>query len=361
MLTARLVRSLARCTAQWLIFISSGLGGFGLPAYAQERQVVIGYQEIATPWKSLIDSKELEEMTGYKITWKLFQTGAEVAKALSEGQIQIGELGSSPLANALTNGVGIELFWITNGITDAEALVVRNDSGIKTWEQLAGKTVGVPNLSTSHYQLFTRLAKDNRLKFVTIKPMKPAEIKQAWIDKKIDAAFVWDPVLAYIKESGTVLMTAGDIAKKGYPTFDAMAISRRWGSTNEKFVSTLVQALLKTHKDYAENSAKWVATTPELQKISKYSGTNTNDTLIALKQYKFLSADEQLSSAWLGAGAPRALQDTAFFIFATLFGKVPLPSYTEFVNTSYLKTAQSSSSVATLAPRGAISAGIKIR
>lgn len=97
---------------------------FGAVAQTKEaKEVVIGYQDMVVPWRYAQETKEVEKRTGYKVTYRKLGSGAEVARALASGAIQIGEAGSAPFASAISQGVPIEVFWILDNINAAEALV----------------------------------------------------------------------------------------------------------------------------------------------------------------------------------------------------------------------------------------------
>ncbi|MCG4788866.1 ABC transporter substrate-binding protein, partial [Roseburia faecis] len=66
---------------------------------------------------------------------------------------QIGYLGSSPLAAAATRKLPVETFLIATQIGAAEALVAREGSGINSPQDLIGKKIAVPFVSTGHYSL----------------------------------------------------------------------------------------------------------------------------------------------------------------------------------------------------------------
>lgn len=307
--------------------------------FAQAKTVTIGYQEYALPMRLLNESRALEASSGYAVKWRKFDTGADVAKALSAGEIQIGDLGSSPLTNAIGNGSQIELFWISDAITDSEALIARKGSGIEKWGDLVGKTVAVPHLSNSHFQLFARLATTGRGSRVKVVFMTPPEIREAWEKKAIDVAFIWNPVLSHLKESGNVLVTSGEIAKYGFPTFDGLALHKAWGKANETFVVAFVKELLRVNKLYDENKGKWTASSPEVIAIAKHAASDPEQILPAMAQNQFLNAEQQLSSFWMGSGAATTMTDTALFVMAMGLGQPPKIDFREFVNTDYLKKA----------------------
>ena len=119
-------------------------------AAAQSKEVTVAYQQIAGPMIVAITNGSIEKATGYKINWRQFDSGAKVATAMTSGDVQIGVIGSSPLAAAVSRGVELQLFWILDDINEAEALVVRNGSGIEKPADLKGKKLAVPFVSTTH-------------------------------------------------------------------------------------------------------------------------------------------------------------------------------------------------------------------
>src|ERR1700710_1044688 len=145
-MTFKLPAALAAVT----LFVSTAL-------FAQTKEVTFAYQDMLVPLRTVIESGELEKSTGYKINWRQFGGGGDVIRAMASGNVQIGEAGSSPIAAAASQGLDIQLFWILDEIADAEQLVARNGSGVKSVADLRGKTVAVPFVSTSHYQLIAAL------------------------------------------------------------------------------------------------------------------------------------------------------------------------------------------------------------
>src|SRR4249919_61106 len=111
-----------------------------LPAWAQ-KTVTFAHQDMMNPFRWVQQTGEIEKATGYKINWRMFGGGGDVIRAMASGDVQIGEAGSSPITAAASQGQDIKLFWILDDIADAEALVVRNGSGINGPKDLKGKKV----------------------------------------------------------------------------------------------------------------------------------------------------------------------------------------------------------------------------
>lgn len=73
--------------------------------------VTIAYQTGVDPAKLAQADKAYEQATNRDINWRKFDTGADVVAAISAGSIDIGNIGSSPLAAAATKGVPLQVFW----------------------------------------------------------------------------------------------------------------------------------------------------------------------------------------------------------------------------------------------------------
>jgi taurine transport system substrate-binding protein len=324
---------LARWLAATAVFASTAL-------IAQTKEVTFAYQDMLVPLRTIIESGELEKSTGYKVNWRQFGGGGDVIRAMASGDVHIGEAGSSPIAAAASQGQDVKLFWILDDIASAEALVVRNGSGINVWKDLKGKKVATPFVSTSHYQLLVGLKLEGvEPKDVNVINLRPPEIAAAWERGDIDAAFIWDPALSKIKATGKVIATSGSIGKKGHPTFDGLIVNAKWAADNEAFVVALVKALAQADDDYRKNAAKWTADSAPVKAIAKWSKADAKDVPAAIALYNFPTPQEQISATWLGGGAAKALSNTAAFLKEQGRVQEVKPDYGAFVTTTYVQKA----------------------
>src|SRR6185295_15549702 len=167
-------RSIALLFATVLAFAVS------LPAAAQ-KTVTIAYQDMMNPFRYVQQTGEIEKATGYKINWRQFGGGGDVIRAMASGDVAIGEVGSTGIATAISQGMDVELFWILEDIAAAEALVARNGSGVNAIADLKGKKVATPFVSTSHFQLLYAMQKAGlKASDAQILNMRPPEIAAAW-------------------------------------------------------------------------------------------------------------------------------------------------------------------------------------
>ncbi|KWI34794.1 taurine ABC transporter substrate-binding protein [Burkholderia ubonensis] len=325
----------------------TALAAFAAPgaAHAESREVVIAYQDMVVPWRYAQASGEVEKATGYKVTFRKLDSGADVIRALASGSVQLGEAGSSPIAAGLSQGLDISLFWVLDNINDAEALVARNGSGVTSIAALKGKKIGVPFVSTSHFHTLVALqaagVNPNDVKIVNL---RPPEVAAAWARGDIDATYIWDPVLAKVKQSGTVLTTSGRVAKEsGKATFDGFVVSRKFARANPEFVERFVKVLATADADYRAHAAAWKVGSPQVAAVAKVSGANVADVPASLALYAFPTPAEQASPTWLGggaqSGAAKSLAATAAFLKSQGTIQTVLADYSVGVDPQFVQKA----------------------
>ncbi|TBU99233.1 taurine ABC transporter substrate-binding protein [Stutzerimonas kirkiae] len=307
----------------------------------QAADIVIGYQTGIDPAKVPQAEGAYEKAIGEKLDWRRFNSGPEVVTALASGHLQIGNLGSSPLAAATSRGLPLVTFLVAARIDSAEALVVRNGSGINDPQDLLGKTIATPFVSTSHYSLLGAIKHwgldASKVKIVNL---QPAEISAAWKRGDIDGAFVWSPALGEIKKDGKVLTDAAEVGRWGAPTFEVWVARKDFAEKHPEVLARFAEVTLKSFADYNANPAAWDAASPQVASIARLTGAEPADVPELLAGSAFPNRDEQLSEAWLGGGTAKAIAATAEFLKEQ--GRVDRvrPSYAEFVSSDAVRAAQ---------------------
>ncbi len=306
--------------------------------------VTAGYQLIYNPWKVAIDDGSFERATGREIRWRRFDSGAKVLTAMASGDVQIALAGSSPIAAGVSRGIDMQLFWIAEDIGAAEALVVRDGSGIKAPADLAGKKLGVPFASTTHYHtLFALEHFGVDPGDVNILNMQPNQIAAAWLRGQIDAAFVWNPAMGRIQETGKVLITSGELSALGRATFDGLVVQRAFAEADPDFMVRFVEVLAAADEAYRSRPETWTPDSVEVKAIVRVAGGDAADVPEVLALYGFPALEEQASARWLGGGreggAAKALQDTARFLVEQK--KIPAlkDDYSRFVTSRWVEAA----------------------
>lgn len=336
-----------RLTRRTLVATAAAIGltlAAGANARAAEPvKLTIAYQTVVEPSKVPQADGTYEKASGAAIDWKKFDSGADVIAAIASGAVDIGYVGSSPLAAAASRELPIETIFIVGLIGESEALVVRDGAKITEPKDLVGKKVAVPFVSTTHYSLLAALKHWGiDPKSVEILNLRPPEIAAAWERGDIDGAYVWDPALGKIKESGKVLTSSAEVAKWGAPTFDAWIVRKEFAEKHPEVVASFVKVTGKSYADFAANEAAWDAKSPEAAKIAKLTGAKLDEVPALLKGYHFPSLDEQASTTLLGGGTVKAIADASAFLKEQ--GKIPavLPDYSGYVTTKFVTDALAS-------------------
>ena len=311
-----------------------------LAANAQAQTVTIGVQSMFAPWKDAIAKQQFEKATGWDIQWRNFDSGGDVMMAMASGDVQIGVAGSSPIAAAVSRGVDAQLFWVLDNIADAEALVVRNGSGIVAPQDLAGKTLAVPFVSTTHFHALFALEQFGLTGKVKVINLQPSDIPAAWERGDIDAAFIWDPALGRLKQSGHVLLTSGQLTDWGKATFDGLVVDKKFAAANGPGMQAFTQVLQDSTANYVAAPKTWTAESPQVINVAKQSGAKPEEVPPVLALYQFPLAREQAGPTWLGGGAAKALAATAEFLKAQK--KIPalLPDYSAAINPTFVQNTQ---------------------
>lgn len=307
----------------------------GLAITAQAADFTVAYQTTVDPAKVAQADGAYEKASNAKIDWRKFDSGAEVITAVASGDVQIGYVGSSPLAAAATRQLPIQTFLIATQIGDAEALVARNGAGIAKPEDLVGKKIAVPFVSTGHYSLLAALKhwKIDPSK-VTILNLAPPAIIAAWQRGDIDATYVWDPALGVAKSSGKVLISSGELGKLGAPTFDAWIVRKDFAEKHPEAVRAFAKVTLDAYADYRKDPQAWLADKANIDKVVKLSGAKAEDIPLLLQGNVFPLAADQVTA--LGAPTTQAINQTATFLKEQ--GKVDavLPDYAPYVSAKYV-------------------------
>ena len=307
-------------------------------AQARADTIRIGYQNEPDPSHAAIVDGAYEKATGDKIEWRKFDSGASVIAALASNAIDIGYAGSSPLAAGVTRGAPIEAFLIAGLIGKAEGLVVRNGSGVNEVKDLVGKKVATPFVSTSHYSLLYVL------KHAGVDPtqvdvlnLQPPEIAAAFARGDIDAAYVWDPVLAKAKENGKILIDSSGVAKLGGPTFVTWITRKDFADKHPDVIKAFAKVTLDAYADFRKHPEDYKAGTTKAKTIADFNGAKVEEIFDEVDGAYYPLADEQASDAYLGRGTADAIAATAAFLKEQKKVDALLPNYSGTITAEFVK------------------------
>ncbi|PLV61073.1 taurine ABC transporter substrate-binding protein [Erwinia sp. B116] len=300
----------------------------------QAVDVTIAYQTSAEPAKVAQADGTFAKESGAKVDWRKFDSGASVVRALASGDVQIGNIGSSPLAVAASQGVPIEVFLLASQLGNSEALVVKKS--IKDPKELIGKRIAVPFISTTHYSLLASLKhwgiKPGQVQIVNLQP--PAIIA-AWQRGDIDGAYVWSPAVNQLEKDGNVLTDSAQVGKWGSPTLDVWVVRKDFAEKHPEVVTAFARSALAPQKAYIDNPDAWLKQDDNLEKLARLSGVPKEDVPVLVKGNTYLTAQQQIEQ--LNGPVNKAIVDTAGFLKEQ--GKVPQAGsdYSSFVTDRFIQ------------------------
>lgn len=300
---------------------------------AQAVNVTVAYQTSAEPAKVAQADNTFAKESGATVDWRKFDSGASVLRALASGDVQIGNIGSSPLAVAATQQLPIEAFLLASQLGNSEALVVKK--GISSPKDLIGKRIAVPFISTTHYSLLAALKhwgiKPNQVQLVNLQP--PAIIA-AWQRGDIDGAYVWAPAVNELEKYGKVLTDSSQVGQWGSPTLDVWVVRKDFARQHPEVVTAFARSAIAAQQAYIANPEQWLQQPDNLSKLSRLSGVPESDVPGLVKGNTYLTAQQQLEQ--LGKPVNKAIVDTAQFLKEQ--GKVPdaASDYSSFVTTRFV-------------------------
>ncbi|ELQ6107063.1 taurine ABC transporter substrate-binding protein [Cronobacter turicensis] len=311
------------------------IGALALWAFqAQAVDVTVAYQTSAEPAKVAQADNTFTKESGATVDWRKFDSGASVVRALASGDVQIGNIGSSPLAVAASQNVPIEVFLLASQLGNSEALVVKNS--IRTPQDLIGKRIAVPFISTTHYSLLAALKhwgiRPDQLSIVNLQP--PAIIA-AWQRGDIDGAYVWAPAVNALEKEGTVLTDSSQVGKWGSPTLDVWVVRKDFAEKHPDVVTAFARSALAAQRRYLDDPDGWLKQPDYLEKLARLSGVPQADVPGLVKGNTYLTASQQVEQ--LNGPVNQAIVDTAAFLKAQ--GKVAQAGqdYRAFVTDRFVK------------------------
>ncbi|EOC0000293.1 taurine ABC transporter substrate-binding protein [Cronobacter turicensis] len=311
------------------------IGALALWAFqAQAVDVTVAYQTSAEPAKVAQADNTFAKESGATVDWRKFDSGASVVRALASGDVQIGNIGSSPLAVAASQNVPIEVFLLASQLGNSEALVVKNS--IRTPQDLIGKRIAVPFISTTHYSLLAALKhwgiRPDQLSIVNLQP--PAIIA-AWQRGDIDGAYVWAPAVNALEKEGTVLTDSSEVGKWGSPTLDVWVVRKDFAEKHPDVVTAFARSALAAQRGYLDDPDGWLKQPDYLEKLARLSGVPQTDVPGLVKGNTYLTARQQVEQ--LNGPVNQAIVDTAAFLKAQ--GKVAQAGqdYRAFVTDRFVK------------------------
>ncbi|MEH2922002.1 sulfonate ABC transporter substrate-binding protein [Samsonia erythrinae] len=242
------------------VFLAACVALFTSSAYAQDSvptQLRIGYQKGSISLVLAKSHQLLEEQfPKTKISWVEFPAGPQMLEALNVGSIDLGGTGDIPPIFAQAAGADLLYVGAEPPKPEAEVILVRENSPVKTVADLKGRKVAFQKGSSAHNTLLRALQRDG-LTFTDIKPtyLTPADARAAFQQGNVDAWAIWDPYYsAALLEGGVrVLVDSSGLEKTGSFYLASRPYTEAHGTFIRQVLDTLTKADALTLSDRAQS------------------------------------------------------------------------------------------------------------
>lgn len=265
------------------VALLASVGILAAPAAAQElKEVKIGFQK-AGIFPAVKQRQTLElalKPRGIAVKWVEFAFGPPLLEALNTGNVDYGFTGDTPpiFAQAARGNLLYVAALLSAGKN--EAIVVPEDSPIKTLADLKGKRIGFAKGSSSHNTTVAALEKAG-LSYADITPihLAPADAVAAFAGGNLDAWTIWDPYLA-LTEKGKVRVLAW--ARDVHETNAFFLANREFTGKHPEIVALLNQT-------FAQESRWADAHRPDIIKsLNEATGVDAEALTRAVNRSQFL-------------------------------------------------------------------------
>jgi sulfonate transport system substrate-binding protein len=174
------------------------------------------------------------------VQWTEFPAGPQLLEGLNVGSIDFGTVGEAPPIFA--QAAGADLIYVGNEppASAGEAIVVPNNSPIKSLSELKGRKIALNKGSNVHY-LLVKLLEKGGVKYGEIDPiyLAPADARAAFERGSVDAWAIWEPFLAAAqRQTGARILADGQGVVSNHQFFLA---SRTYALKRADVVSAVLE------------------------------------------------------------------------------------------------------------------------
>lgn len=235
--------------------------------------------------RSLLEIAGLAKDLPYKIEWSEFPAAAPILEALNAGALDVGYTGDLSFLTVYATGAPIKAIGGTRSDARTQAILVRQDSAIKTAADLKGKRLAGTRGGWGQFLIDATLEKAGyKVDDATFAPLGPVDAKIALVAGSIDGWAVWEPYVSYatLKDKARVVAHGEGLT----PTITFIVASDSAIATKRAAVQDLVQRLNKARlwslhhlPEYAKNTAE-LTKLPEDVLLSAYTAQRTSPIVI---------------------------------------------------------------------------------
>jgi sulfonate transport system substrate-binding protein len=284
------------------LFVAAIMLGSAATAFAADMVALrVGDQKGGN--RSLLEISGLASGLPYKLEWSEFPAAAPILEALNAGALDVGYTGDLSFLSVYATGAPIKAIGGTRSDARTQAILVRNDSPIKTAADLKGKRLAGTRGGWGQFLIDATLEKSGfAIEDATFAPLGPVDAKVALLAGSIDGWAVWEPYVSYatIKDGARIVSEGRDLT----PTITFIVASDAAISGKRAAVQDLLQRLNRARLWSLEHVAEYAKSTAELTKIPEdvllgaYTAQNTSPIAIDDSLVKEVQAASDLATRY---------------------------------------------------------------
>ena len=235
--------------------------------------------------RSLLEAAGLTKDLPYKIQWSEFPAAAPILEAINAGALDVGHTGDLAFLTVFANGSPIKAIGGVRANADTQAILVRQDSPIKTAADLKGKRLAGTRGGWGQFLIDATLEKAGyKITDATFAPLGPVDAKIALVAGSIDGWAVWEPYVSYavLKDNARVVADGAGLT----PTLTFIIASDQAIATKREAIADFLRRLDKARnwsrehiEDYAKNTAE-LTKLPEDVLVRAYKAQDTRPIAI---------------------------------------------------------------------------------
>jgi len=227
------------------------------------------------------DLEKALKKQGVRVVWYDFESGPPMNDSIANGETDICLYGDVPTVSAIEAGCTREVVGISAQAADSYAMVVSNNSPIKSAADLKGKKVATNLSSTGHNMVDKYLSTAGlTINDIELVSATPADMSYMVRNGIVDAISVWEPSITRLVDNGDcrILAQGSDCGLEGVNTI----VGRKdYCEANPEVVETV----LKEYKKAADNISDTSDETWEY--VAKYLGLDVSQVKSMLPKYRF--------------------------------------------------------------------------
>src|ERR1700712_3206414 len=235
--------------------------------------------------RSLLEIAGLAKDLPDKIEGSEFPAAAPILEALNAGALDVGYTGDLAFLTVYAAGAPIKAIGGTRSDARTQAILVRQDSPIKSAADLKGKRLAGTRGGWGQFLIDATLEKAQiKLTDATFAALGPVDAKIALVAGSIDGWAVWEPYVSYavLKDNARVVADGEGLT----PTLTFIIASDQAIATKREAIADFLNRLNKARtwsrdhvEDYARNTAE-LTKLPEDVLLRAYKAQDTRPIAI---------------------------------------------------------------------------------